>query len=347
MNFIFFDRIIMKDGKYMIDKIKKFFKENYKFLIVLFLIVVIFRVELPYKVYTPGGMVNLSNRVKVEGGYDTSGELGMAYVSMVRGSVPFILLSYILPDWDLVKEEDITLENESFEEMFQKDKIATQQSIDAAIIASYKLAGKEVHVSKEIVHLTYIDKNAKTDLKIFDIILSVDGESISSTDELKSIITKHQVGDKVTLKILRDEKEMDATAEVYLLDGEPKIGVSLTVTYDYSENPRASIETKQSESGPSGGLMMALALYNSLVEEDITKGKRIIGTGTIDVSGNVGEIGGVRYKLIGAVKKKADVFLVPEGNYEEAVNVKNEKGYDIKLISVKTLEDAIEALKKL
>ena len=91
--------------------------------------------------------------------------------------------------------------------------------------------------------------------------------------------------------------------------------------------------------------MMALSLYNSLIEEDITKGRKIIGTGTIDLNGNVGEIGGVKYKLIGAVKKKADIFLVPEGNYEEAVKVKNEKGYDIRLISVKTLEEAIEALK--
>ena len=102
---------------------------------------------------------------------------------------------------------------------------------------------------------------------------------------------------------------------------------------------------KTTESGPSGGLMMSLALYNSLVSEDITKGRTIIGTGTIDIDGNVGAIGGVRYKLIGAVKKKAEIFLVPEENYEEALEVKTEKNYDIRLISVKTLQEAIDALK--
>ena len=83
------------------------------------------------------------------------------------------------------------------------------------------------------------------------------------------------------------------------------------------------------------------------MEEDITKGKKIIGTGTISIDGTVGEIGGIRYKLIGAVHQKADVFLVPEENYEEAVQVKNEKGYDIRLISVSTLEEAVNELKNL
>lgn len=330
----------------MYDKIKKFLKENYKFILVLLFIVIIFRVELPYKIYTPGGMVDLTDRIRVEGGYSKEGKLGMAYVSMVRGSAPFLLLSYLIPDWDIVKEEDITLENESFEEMFEADRIATKQSIDSAIISSYRYAGKEISVESEVVHVTYIDKNIKSDIKLFDIILSLDNQVVNNTDTLKEIVMAHQEGDKIPVKVLRNGEEKEIFAEVYLLDGVPKIGIAITVTYEYSETPKAVVETKSSESGPSGGLMMALQLYNSLTNEDITKGRTIIGTGTIDLDGNVGEIGGVKYKLIGAVKKGADIFLVPEGNYEEAVKIKNEKSYDIRLISVSTLNDAIEALKK-
>ena len=63
-----------------------------------------------------------------------------------------------------------------------------------------------------------------------------------------------------------------------------------------------------------------LAIYNYLTEEDITHGKTIVGTGTIDINGNVGEISGVKYKLQGAIKEKADIFLVPSGdNYNEAI----------------------------
>ena len=63
---------------------------------------------------------------------------------------------------------------------------------------------------------------------------------------------------------------------------------------------------------------------NNLTEEDITKGKKIVGTGTIEEDGSVGSIGGVKYKLNGAVRQKADIFLVPAGeNYEEALKEAN------------------------
>ena len=90
---------------------------------------------------------------------------------------------------------------------------------------------------------------------------------------------------------------------------------------------------------------MSLSIYNKLVDEDITKGRKIVGTGTIDTDGNVGEIGGVKYKLLGAVKSKADIFLVPYENYDEAIRYKNENNYDIKIIKVATFDEALNTLK--
>jgi len=331
----------------MAQKIQKFWKENYKFFILLVFLIALFTIELPYKIYSPGGMVDLSKRVTVEDGYSSRGELGMAYVSMIRGSVPYLLMSYLIPDWDIVPESEIKYDNETMAEKVAADKIATQQSVDSAIIASYRLANKEVEIHKENVHITYIDENADTDLKNLDLVKSVNGREIKSTNELKEIISSYQVGDQVKFLVERDGKEKECFAKIYATEYGNKVGISLTVTYDYEMSPKASITMKQSESGPSGGLMMSLAIYNALVDEDITKGKKIIGTGTIDIDGNVGEIGGVRYKLIGAVRQKADIFLVPEANYAEAIEVKNEKKYDIKIISVKTLEEAVEALRKM
>ena len=94
--------------------------------------------------------------------------------------------------------------------------------------------------------------------------------------------------------------------------------------------------------------MMALKTYCLLENEDLTNGKIIVGTGTIDKQGNIGDIGGVKYKLIGAMKENADIFLVPKGeNYDEAIKIKEEKKYDIKIIGVSTLKEAIEELKKI
>ena len=91
--------------------------------------------------------------------------------------------------------------------------------------------------------------------------------------------------------------------------------------------------------------MLTLAIYNNLVAKDITNGKKIVGTGTIDDNGNVGSIGGVKYKLNGAVRSKADIFLVPSGeNYEEAVKEAKRKKYSIKIVSVSTFDEALKKI---
>ena len=92
--------------------------------------------------------------------------------------------------------------------------------------------------------------------------------------------------------------------------------------------------------------MTSLSIYNALVENDITKGRIIVGTGTIDILGNVGEIGGIKYKLLGAEKDNADIFLCPIDNYEEALAVASTNELNIKLIPVKTLKEAVAALEK-
>ena len=91
---------------------------------------------------------------------------------------------------------------------------------------------------------------------------------------------------------------------------------------------------------------MSLSIYSAISGEDILKGRNIAGTGTIDIEGNVGEIGGIKYKVMGAVKNKMDIILVPSANYKEAMKVKKEKNYKIKIVEVKTFQDAIKYLKE-
>ena len=93
--------------------------------------------------------------------------------------------------------------------------------------------------------------------------------------------------------------------------------------------------------------LQALGIYNSLTEEDITKGKNIIGTGTIDVNGNIGEIGGVKYKLIGAVRNKADIFICPKENEKEAKKVAKENNYDIIILTADNLAEIIQKLENI
>jgi len=326
------------------EKVKLFIKENKNFLISLLCIIVLFMYELPYCIYTPGGKVDLSKRIKVQNGYEYDGEISMSYVSMVKSSLPFIILSYIIPDWDLEKESDVSYENFTLDETIEIDKIYMQEGINNAILSAYKLANKDVSIKNKKLKVVYIEKKSKSKLKINDEIISVDDVKVASTDDIKEVLKNKSVGDKVLVKIIRNNKEKEIKSTITLIDNEPKLGVATVALLDLKNNPKIKIKTKSSESGSSGGLMMSLAIYNSLVKKDITKGDLIIGTGTIDASGNVGQIDGVKYKLIGASKKKADVFLCPKENYKEAIKVKEKKNLDIEIKSVENLKEAIDYL---
>ena len=329
------------------EKIKEFIKENYKGLIAIVVVFLLFMIELPYSIYTPGGAVDLNKRISVNNGYEAEGSFNMAYVSMVRGSIPFLLLSYIIPDWDIVSSDEITIEGENMEEMLEREKLYMQESMDAAIINAYRAAGADLNITGTISEVSFIAEEADTNLKIGDEIIRANQVEIHSLDDLKKVIEGLDEKEKVRLDVIRDDEEKECFAYTYKTDDGMKIGVSLLTTYEYTTTPEVSITSKASEAGSSGGLMMSLTIYNSLVPEDITDGKKIVGTGTIDIDGNVGEIGGVKYKLIGAVKNDADVFICPEENYEEAIEVALDKDYDIPIISVSTFLEAIEALEEL
>ena len=329
------------------EKIKEFIKENYKGLIAIVVVFLLFMIELPYSIYTPGGAVDLNKRISVNNGYEAEGAFNMAYVSMVRGSIPFLLLSYIIPDWDIVSSDEITIEGENMEEMLEREKLYMQESMDAAIINAYRAAGADLNITGTISEVSFIAEEADTNLKIGDEIIRANQVEIHSLDDLKKVIEGLDEKEKVRLDVIRDDEEKECFAYTYKTDDGMKIGVSLLTTYEYTTTPEVSITSKASEAGSSGGLMMSLTIYNSLVPEDITGGKKIVGTGTIDIDGNVGEIGGVKYTLIGAVKNDADLFICPEENYEEAIEVALDKDYDIPIISVSTFLEAIEALEEL
>ena len=217
---------------------------------------------------------------------------------------------------------------------------------DIGVILRRLCEYKDVEIIEIKNHVEYITSEADTTLELGDIILTVDDYEYKNIEDLSAYIQTLNVKDIVSFTVLRDNKEVEATARIYEEDGKKMVGIMSIPTYEYETNPDVDVKFKASEAGPSGGLMTALSIYDALVKEDITGGKKIIGTGTIDLEGNVGVIGGVKYKLIGAVKKKAEIFLCPKENLDEALKLKIKNDYDIKIIGVSTLEEAIIALQE-
>lgn len=97
--------------------------------------------------------------------------------------------------------------------------------------------------------------------------------------------------------------------------------------------------------GPSAGLLFSLGIVDKLDGNgkggDLTGGRVIAGTGTIDEDGNVGAVGGVPLKTKAAKRDGATVFLVPRAECSDA---RAELPKGLRLIPVTTLKGAIDAL---
>ena len=326
------------------DYLKKFIKEYYKELIVYIIIFIILTFRLPYYIYIGGGIIDLDKRIDLKG--NIKGSYNMAYVSEMHATITTYLLSFILPTWDLESLNNSKLdESEDNSNVDVREKLYLEEANNNAIINAYKLAGKKVNIKDSSYKVIYISNKSDTDVKVGDKLVSVNNVKISNNVEYKKYLKNLNIKDKLDVVVIRNNKEIHCYAKLIELNKEKIMGLYLVNMYDYEVEPKIKLNFKWNESGPSGGFMLALAIYDKLVDEDLTKGRKIVGTGTIDINGNVGEIGGVKYKLMGAVKNKADIFFVPNNNYEEAMNAKKKFNYKIDIVKVDTLSNAINYLK--
>ena len=330
-------------------RIKKFMKEYYKTIIFLIICYFVFTFPLPYYIYAGGGTININDRVIVEGSSLSAGSLNFAYVKELEGNVASFILGNIIPWYDVEKEEDVELnEDETSEDIMFRNRIYLENANQTAIMLGYTKAGKEVDVKDKHFYIIYVEEKEDNGLRVGDELISVNGKEIDDVTDYTNEIQNHEVGDEVEVTVIRDDKEKDVVATVKEGEDYKVTGVSVSTIYEYDTNPKIELNFKDSEGGPSGGLMLTLAIYDKLTDKDLTNGLKIVGTGTISSDGTVGEIGGVKYKLNGAVKAKADLFLVPKGdNYKEALKEKEEHDYDIEIKAIGTFDEAVEYLESL
>jgi len=330
------------------EKIKDYIKENYKTLLIIIIAILLITIRLPYYISAPGGIINTEEKVDITSDLKMKGSLNMAYVSEIQGTIPLLIYGILNPNWDIEKEEEVTVGSETIEDEQYRNKMLLEEANDLAILVAYDNSDIPYKVENNKVYVTYVDDLAKTNLKVGDEIIKVDGKTINEKADLYKLIENKKPGNKVKFTVIRDGKEKETNATLINVNNEPKVGVIITETVDIKSDYNVDLKFKGTESGSSGGLMMTLTIYSYLNNIDLTHGKKIVGTGTIDRQGNVGEISGIKYKLMGAVKEKADVFLVPQGeNYKEARDLKNEKGYDIDIVPVETFQQALTYLKEL
>ena len=317
---------------------KNFIKENLKFLLFLLLMILVIEVELPYYIEAPGGTINLTKRI--DKNYNKkNGSLNMLYVTEYKGNIVTVLLSKVIKSWDLYEIKNQQISNEDSKDIYLRNKVMLDNSIQNATFVAYKEAGKDVEIkSKENIVIATTKDNG---LAIGDIVLTIDDMEVEDIKTIKDHLKELHPKDKVTIKIKRDNKEKNIDI---ILDEDKLLGIMLITNYNYETEEDVNIAFKSGEGGSSGGLVLTLGIYSEITGIDLLKGRNIAGTGTIDINGNVGEIDGIKYKIAGAVKNKMDIVLVSPYNYEEAKKVIKDNHYDIKLVKVNTFKEAVDYL---
>ena len=235
--------------------------------------------------------------------------------SLLNDSYDLYPREIILPDGVTPKElSEISIQN-------------MRTSENVAIAVALKNIGYDIESKGDGVSVVGIldDSPVQNKLKKGDLLNSINAIEISSASEFISTLRTYNIGETVSIGLLREVKGnleqlyIETTLIEHVeYEGEPMVGFLATTVNERFDFPfEVDIKTGN-VGGPSAGLMMALNVYNNLIPEDITNSMIIAGTGTIEIDGSVGPVGGIKQKIIAAKRAGAELIIVPVANFEEA-----------------------------
>lgn len=300
--------------------------------------------------YLPGPVRDVERLVAVVGSdqtFSSEGSLLLTTVS-VDPQVTFseIVASAFDDSTAIVAKDDVT-GGESLRQLIENQKEEMRLSKQAAQEVALAALGLGEPTGEGARVIRTLDRfPAAGVLEEGDVIVGVEGRLVETTCEVGRAIDDHDVGEEVSVEIERDGETRTfefETVEDPRNPGAPIIGVLMEdVNRAFNPGVRATFETGKI-GGPSGGLMMTLALYDQLTPADLTAGRKIAGTGTIGCDGGVGAIGGIEQKVSGAEDAGAEIFLAPAANAAAARSVAD----GIEIVSVRNFDDALEYLQGL
>jgi PDZ domain-containing protein len=323
----------------------------------------------PYVLLVPGptcdtlGSCYGKTVVTVSGGADPApgGHLFLTTVGVVPGSCDArpTLLQALRAWWDHTKavephqvicppgESSTTVQRHNEQDM----SLSQRDAVTAALLElGYK------PTSQQVVIAGFADDStpAASVLKTGDSLLAVDGHQVTSADRLRALVGAHPVGTTLTLTIRRAGASQDVKVKT-IDSGEADHRAIIGITPDLRatfKRPKVTLGLDPSDvGGPSAGLMFTLGIIDKLTAGDLTGGRTVAGTGTIDGFGHVGPIGGIQQKIAGATTAPtgpdgqpvhATVFLTPAGDCADAKAIAPKS---LVLVKVDTLRTALDALK--
>ena len=258
--------------------------------------------------------------------------------------------SLLNDSYDLYPREVILPDGVTPQELSEISIQNMRTSENVAIAVALKNIGYDIKSKGDGVAVVGLleDSPVKDKLKKGDLINSINNTDIYSATEFIATLRTYSIGEIVSIGLLR---EIDGIKEQIFIkttlvehveyEGEPMVGFLATTVNERFDFP-FEIDIKTGNvGGPSAGLMMALNVYNNLIPEDITNSKIIAGTGTIEIDGSVGPVGGIKQKIIAAKRAGAELILVPVANFEEAKQFETDK---TAIVAVDSFDEALAVI---
>lgn len=314
------------------------------------LVAAAFLVPLPmFYAYLPGPVRDVERLVDVgnERTYSSEGRLLLTTVS-VDPQVTFweMVQAGFDDSTAIVAKEDVT-GGRSLKELIEEQKIEMRNSKQAAEeVALTALGFAEPTGDGAKVIETITDTPADGVLRVDDVIVSIEGEPVDTTCDVGSSIDRFEVGETIDVGVRRNGRVETFELEIAPDPRDRQAGIIGVYMEDVNRRFESDLDIEIDTGkigGPSGGLMMTLALYDQLTPDDLTAGRTVAGTGTIGCDGGVGPIGGIEQKVAGAEGAGATVFLSPSANAGAAKAVAN----DIEIVTISTFDQAVSYLEGL
>lgn len=324
-----------------------------------------FNVPMPYYLMQPGSAEEIAPMVKIETSeYVEKGAFLLTTVYMGPANLLTYGYASVFDErTELIPKEYIMNEGESSEEYNARQALIMEKSQNEAILVGFQAAGVPIEVKNQgVVVMTVLDNMpAAKVLNIGDVILTIDGKPIRLANDLIDMVKGKKEGDILNLGIKRDGESLSVEVELAAFEREgevnpdaPKFGIGISPEDFLAIKPSIPVTIDAGAiGGPSAGLMFSLEIFNQLTVTDWTKGYRIAGTGTITAKGEIGQIGGIEYKVYSADQDNVDIFFVPKDKHTYDSNEKKAKEAaariktEMQLVPVANFKEAVDFLKRL
>lgn len=285
--------------------------------------------------------------VRVEGRptYETDGALRLVTVSETTPdhavSVLEAMNAWWRPGVSLIPRQVAFPQRTNDQDQRAQSAAQMVGSQDTAVAAALRELGLETESYAVVLGLSP-GGPAEDVLEVRDRLVSIGGVETSDVDAVFDAVERLEPGEKVDVVVRRDGRQRTVTLTTKPAGDDPDralIGIFPGTGYRFPFEVKVRLD--EGIGGPSAGVVFALAVYDRLTPGALTGGRAVAATGTIDAEGDVGAIGGVRQKIMGAERDGADLFLLPRDNCDEAVGAEVD---DLQLVPVATLEEAIDAV---